>query len=81
LLDDGRRADLLFTDVVMPGMNGRELADLARGKCAGLRVLYTSGYAEDAIVHDGRLDADVQLLTKPYRREDLAHRIGLALAN
>jgi PAS domain S-box-containing protein len=81
LLDDGRRADLLFTDVVMPGMNGRELADLARGKCAGLRVLYTSGYAEDAIVHDGRVDADVQLLTKPYRREDLAHRIGLALAN
>jgi PAS domain S-box-containing protein len=80
LLDDGACADLLFTDVAMPGMNGRELADRARVRCAGLRVLYTSGYAEDAIVHDGRLDADVQLLPKPYRREELARGISLALA-
>ncbi|MDB5857336.1 MAG: sensory box protein [Ramlibacter sp.] len=71
--------DLLFTDVVMPGMSGRELADLARAQRPALRVLYTSGYPEDAIVHDGRLDAGVQLLAKPYRREELARRVGAIL--
>jgi CheY-like chemotaxis protein len=80
LLDGGESIDLLFTDVVMPGMSGRELADRARASCPGLRVLYTSGYAQDAIVHDGRLDAGVQLLAKPYRRDELARRISGVLA-
>ena len=72
--------DLLFTDVVMPGMNGRALADAARQIRPGLRVLYTSGYTEDAIVHHGRLDADALLLGKPYRRSELASAIRKALA-
>jgi PAS domain S-box-containing protein len=80
MLDRGDAVDLLFTDVVMPGMSGRELVELARAKRPALRVLYTSGYSEDAIVHDGRLDPGVQLLAKPYRRDELARRIGAALA-
>ncbi|MFZ3361197.1 MAG: ATP-binding protein, partial [Xanthobacteraceae bacterium] len=72
--------DLLFTDVVMPGaMNGRELADEAAKRRPDLKVLYTSGYTEDAIIHHGRLDRGVLLLAKPYRRSDLARMIRLAL--
>jgi PAS domain S-box-containing protein len=68
--------DLLFTDVVMPrGISGRQLADAARQRRPDLKVLFTSGYTEDAIVHHGRLDPGVQLLPKPYRRRELARRI------
>jgi CheY-like chemotaxis protein len=68
--------DLLFTDVVMPGgMTGRELADAATAQHPSLRVLYTSGYTENAIVHHGRLDAGVKLLAKPYRRAELARAV------
>lgn len=68
--------DLLFTDVVMPGgMNGRQLAEAAAKLRPGLKVLFTSGYTENAIVHQGRLDRGVQLLSKPYRREELAAKI------
>jgi PAS domain S-box-containing protein len=73
---------LLFTDVVMPGgMSGRDLADQALGLRPDLKVLYTSGYTENAIVHHGRLDPDVQLLQKPYRRSDLARRLRSILDN
>jgi len=61
--------------VVMPEMGGRELADLAGARRPGLRVLFTSGYAENAIVHDGRLDEGVKLLAKPYRRHELAQAV------
>ncbi|WP_323353667.1 hybrid sensor histidine kinase/response regulator [Leptolyngbya sp. CCNP1308] len=72
--------DLLFTDIVMPGgLSGRELADLARQLRPGLNVLYTSGYTENAIVHHGRLDPGVQLLSKPYGRTELSHKIRDAL--
>jgi PAS domain S-box-containing protein len=71
---------LLFTDVVMPGpMNGREVADEARKLSPGIKVLFTSGYPEDAIVHHGRLDPGVILLTKPYSKADLARTMRTAL--
>jgi PAS domain S-box-containing protein len=79
-VERGAPFDLLFTDVVMPGgMSGRELADAVAKHRPGLRVLYTSGYTDNAIVHHGRLDAGVLLLTKPYRRPQLAQMVRLAL--
>jgi CheY-like chemotaxis protein len=72
----GAQFDLLFTDVIMPGgMNGRELADEVARLRPGTRVLFTSGYTEDAIVHHGRLDPGVALLNKPYRKKDLAEKL------
>jgi len=72
--------DLLFTDVVMPGgMDGRQLADAARRERPDLPVLFTSGYTENAIVHQGRLDPGVLLLNKPYRLADLAEKLRQAL--
>ncbi len=72
--------DLLFTDVVMPGgMNGRQLADAALKLRPGLKVLYTSGYTENAIIHHGRLDPGVHLLSKPYRRQEMAVKVRKAL--
>jgi CheY-like chemotaxis protein len=73
--------DLLFTDVIMPGgMNGPQLVEAAHGVRPQLKVLYTSGYTENAIVHQGRLDKGVHLLNKPYRRAELAHKVRLALS-
>ena len=72
--------ELLFTDVVMPGgINGRQLADAALALHPALKVLYTSGYTENAIVHHGRLDRGVQLLSKPYRAIDLARKVRAVL--
>lgn len=67
---------LLFTDVVLPkGKTGRDLAQQARAYDAGLPVLFTSGYTQDAIIRDGRLDPGVHLLEKPYRIEHLARKV------
>ncbi|MBX3599340.1 MAG: PAS domain-containing protein [Rubrivivax sp.] len=72
--------DLLFTDVVMPGgMSGRDLADAVHAEQPGLPVLFASGYTEDVMVHHGRLDAGVLLLSKPYRRTELARKLRQAL--
>ncbi|MFW5832536.1 MAG: PAS domain-containing protein [Pseudomonadota bacterium] len=80
-LDVRPDVDLLFTDVVMPGrMDGRDLAEAAKARRPGLPVLFTSGYPRDAIVHDGRLDEGVELLSKPYRFDDLAQRVATVLA-
>jgi signal transduction histidine kinase/CheY-like chemotaxis protein len=82
IIDGSQRIDLLFTDVIIPGgMNGRQLAIEALTRRQGLKILYTSGYTENAIVHHGRLDAGVLLLPKPYLRSDLARMIRTALAS
>jgi PAS domain S-box-containing protein len=71
---------LLFTDVIMPGgLNGPQLAAEAAKVRPGLKVLFTSGYAEDAILHHGRLEPGMHLLNKPYRRQDLAAKIRQVL--
>ena len=76
ILESGAPVDLLFTDVVMPGPIGsRELARRAREMHPSLAVLFTSGYTENAIIHHGRLDPDVSLLSKPYGRDDLARKL------
>ncbi len=80
-LRTGIHVDILFTDVIMPGgMNGPQLAEAAHALLPGLPVLYTSGYTENAIVHHGRVDAGVNLLHKPYRRQTLADKIRSTLA-
>jgi CheY-like chemotaxis protein len=79
-VERGQPFDLLFTDVIMPGgMSGRELADEVARRRPGMKVLYTSGYTDNAIVHHGRLDEGVLLLTKPYRKPQLARMVRLAL--
>jgi CheY-like chemotaxis protein len=79
-LKNGGHFDLLFTDVVMPGgMNGRQLADEAEKIRPGIKVLYTSGYTDDTIMRQGRLDEGVLLLQKPYRKGQLAQMIRKAL--
>ena len=81
VIDSPSGIDLLFTDMIMPGsMNGRQLADAALQRRPSLKVLFTSGYSNEAIIHGGHLDAGVLLLAKPYRKSDLARMIRAALA-
>jgi signal transduction histidine kinase len=81
IIDSSQQIDLLFTDMIMPGaMNGRQLADAALQRRAALKILFTSGYSNEAIIHHGHLDAGVLLLAKPYRKSDLARMIRAALA-
>ena len=80
ILSSGANIDVLFTDVVMPGsIKTRELARRAQELHPNIRVLYTSGYTQNAIVHNGRLDDGVQLLSKPYRRDELARKLRTLL--
>ncbi|MGA2287566.1 ATP-binding protein [Bradyrhizobium sp.] len=81
VIESPREIDLLFTDMIMPGsMNGRQLADAALQRRAALKVLFTSGYSQETIIHHGHLDEGVLLLAKPYRTSDLARMIRAALA-
>lgn len=80
-LASGAQIDLLFTDVVMPGgLNGREVAREARKLRPRLRVLFTSGYFEGALVRQGEIEQDVEFIMKPYRRKDLADKVRTLLS-
>jgi PAS domain S-box-containing protein len=75
LFEAGQKVSLLFTDVVMPEMSGRELVDKARLLQPDLKALYTTGYTRNAIVHNGVLDAGTSLLTKPFSIDELALKV------
>ncbi|WP_421591318.1 PAS domain-containing protein [Shinella sp. M27] len=82
VLDSGISIDILFTDVVMPGdLKSPELARKARERLPEIAVLFTSGYTENSIVHGGKLDAGVELLSKPYTRDALARKFRHVLNN
>jgi PAS domain S-box-containing protein len=81
VVEGGETVDLVFTDVVMPGpLRSTDLVRSVRERLPGIAVLFTSGYAQDAIVHDGRLDPGLDLLSKPYTREALARKLRQVLA-
>ena len=79
LLRTGARPDVLFTDVVMPGMSGRELAESLTPLRQEMKTLYMSGYADDAILHHGVLDSGSALLQKPFTAEALANKVRRVL--
>lgn len=82
ILESGLHVDLLFTDVVMPGkLRSPELARKARERLPDIKVLFTSGYTENAIVHGGKLDRDVELLSKPYSSDALALKVRAVLGD
>ncbi len=69
-----------MTDVVLSGgMSGRVLADEAQRRIRGIKVLYISGYTENAIIHHGRLDPDTELVHKPFRKADLQRKVRMVL--
>jgi CheY-like chemotaxis protein len=74
-----RDVKLVFTDVVMPDMNGRALADEIAKRWPDLKVVFTTGYTRDAIVHNGILDPGVQLIAKPFKLDELAAKIAAVL--
>jgi CheY-like chemotaxis protein len=79
VLERDDKIDLLLTDVILPGPNGRELANAAAAKRPGLKILFMTGYSRNAIVHQGRLDEGVQLVQKPLTQATLAAKIRAVL--
>jgi CheY-like chemotaxis protein len=71
---------LMLTDIVMPGMNGRELAEQARKHSRSLKVVFMTGFTRNAVVHNGVLDHDVHFIAKPFTLEQLAAKLREALA-
>ncbi len=81
LFEEGARVDLLFTDVVMPGvLSTRDFTAQVQAMYPGIKILYTSGYTQNAIVHNGRLDDGAFLLSKPYRKDELARKLRSVFA-
>ena len=80
-LDEHPGLTLLFTDVVMPDMNGRQLAEEAKRRQPGLKVLFTTGYAPDAVIHNGVLDPTMHLLPKPFTLEQLAAKLHAVIGS
>lgn len=78
-IDAGARIDLLFTDMVMPEMNGRQLAEAALARLPGLKVVFTTGYAPNAAVHNGVLEPNMVYLHKPFTLDQLAEKIRATL--
>jgi CheY-like chemotaxis protein len=76
ILDAEPDIAILFTDVVMPEMNGRRLAEVALERRPSLKILFTTGYTRNAIVHNGMLDPGVNLLSKPFSLEELARKVA-----
>ena len=82
ILASDERIDLLVTDVGLPGgVNGRQVAEAGRARRAALKVLFVTGYAENAVLNHGHLDAGMQVLTKPFAMEALASRIKRLLGD
>ncbi|MBB3999368.1 hybrid sensor histidine kinase/response regulator [Aureimonas pseudogalii] len=82
IIQSDTRIDLLVTDVGLPnGMNGRQVADAARVLRPDLKILFVTGYAENAVLNNGHLDAGMQVLTKPFNMDDLARRIITIVSN
>ncbi len=75
LLDEHAEVALLFTDIVMPEVNGRRLAELAAERRPGIKVLFTTGFTRNAVVHNGILDPGVNFLPKPFTLEQLALKV------
>ncbi|MGH7489614.1 MAG: response regulator [bacterium] len=79
LIEAGKEFDLMLTDVVLPGKNGRELADELLRRRPGVRVVFMTGYSRNAIVHHGRLDRGAELIPKPLTEGALARKIRQVL--
>ena len=79
LLGEHEDIALIFTDIVMPEMNGAKLAELAREKRPDMRILFTTGYTRNAVVHNGVVDSGVELISKPFTIEELAARVRAIL--
>lgn len=79
ILDGHPEITLLFTDIVMPDINGRKLAEEALRRRPDLKILYTSGYTRNAVVHNGVVDSGVELIGKPFTIEQLAIKLRAIL--
>ena len=81
LLDADKPFDLLLTDVILPGKNGRELATDVERRRPGVKIIFMTGYSRNAIVHHGRLDRGTELISKPLTEAVLARRVRQVLDN
>jgi CheY-like chemotaxis protein len=82
LLRETENIALLVTDIMLSGpMNGKKVATEAEALQPGIRILYMSGYSENAIIHHGRLDQGVHFIQKPFRKQDMAQKVRQALSH